>query len=222
VVLGTKRIALHGEMYYFPDKPQLLFLHCQRPSAVGGQTTVCQGSEFYKLLSPGLQKLFLKNRVTYVHRMTADELFSVYGLASPMEAVCNLKSRGFHSVVAVQDQKTVEFRHTTSAIVSTHNNPKKMFLNSVVNVLQMLDRPNKSQVIFESGEPIPMDVLEELESTGEAVSKLIEWESGDIVAIDNTTLMHGRRAFEGDRNIISRFGSSKPIALSHKIEGKNP
>ena len=37
---GSDRISLHGEMYYSPFPPRILFLHCTRPSQNGGETTV--------------------------------------------------------------------------------------------------------------------------------------------------------------------------------------
>ena len=58
VLIGNERVHLHGEMNYSPVRPEILFLHCTIPSAVGGETTLCDGRAFYLALPEELKKLF--------------------------------------------------------------------------------------------------------------------------------------------------------------------
>ena len=37
--------------------------------------------------------------------------------------------------------------------------------------------------------------------------RLEEWETGDIVLIDNYLVMHGRRPYKGDRRVLASLAS---------------
>lgn len=55
---------------------------------------------------------------------------------------------------------------------------------------------------FADGRQIPAGVLGELTGITEALTEEISWQDGDVVLIDNSRVMHGRRAITGSRRTI--------------------
>lgn len=56
--------------------------------------------------------------------------------------------------------------------------------------------------------PVPQPWTDAAQSAGEALSYAHRWRQGDILMLDNTRFMHGRRAIEDAhaRNIVTYFG----------------
>ncbi|WP_392535722.1 TauD/TfdA family dioxygenase [Nostoc sp. C117] len=55
---------------------------------------------------------------------------------------------------------------------------------------------------FEDNSEISDEVLSKLNEMAEKITTEIEWRQGDILMIDNTTILHGRRAFADDQRDI--------------------
>lgn len=53
-----------------------------------------------------------------------------------------------------------------------------------------------STVRFEDGEPIPRKMIEEVVAIQQRIMIPIVWQKGDFAMIDNTSALHGRRAFK--------------------------
>ncbi len=62
-------------------------------------------------------------------------------------------------------------------------------------------------VHFEDGSPIRDEILTELRAAGERLQECLEWQAGDMVMLDNSWIMHGRRAFSGPRDIVTRMAN---------------
>ena len=51
-------------------------------------------------------------------------------------------------------------------------------------------------------------VYEQLASVSAGLTFEVEWQAGDVLMVDNTRMMHGRRpVLDDDRLIWTRFGS---------------
>ncbi|OOZ53026.1 hypothetical protein BOW44_13040 [Solemya velum gill symbiont] len=48
-------------------------------------------------------------------------------------------------------------------------------------------------ITFDNDQAISDEILEEIRVVTEAVTKEVQWQDGDVVMIDNTRVMHGRR-----------------------------
>ena len=208
VVKGNHRLNLHGEMFYFPVKPNILFLNCYVPPERDGETTLCDAIRLYREISPKLRMIFENKKIKYVHKMNTEECKTAYGWTSIDQAVAELGKQGFSAIRKTDDGACVMFEHVTSAIVKTPYDGQPAFINSIVNIANTTKPINKSLVMFADGSPIPREIITEIDETGERICDLIQWQSNDMVVVDNTTLMHGRRAFEGQRSISSRFALS--------------
>jgi alpha-ketoglutarate-dependent taurine dioxygenase len=54
---------------------------------------------------------------------------------------------------------------------------------------------NPDVLKFDDDSQIPDELMDELNGIAERITTNIEWQKGDILMIDNTRIMHGRRAF---------------------------
>jgi hypothetical protein len=60
------------------------------------------------------------------------------------------------------------------------------------------------RITFGDGREIPADLLDEMRGLTDELTRDIEWKNGDVVMIDNTRVMHGRRAItDPDRTIFN-------------------
>jgi alpha-ketoglutarate-dependent taurine dioxygenase len=59
-----------------------------------------------------------------------------------------------------------------------------------------------SVVRLEDGSKIPAEVVREIEAVSEACTVELPWWDGDLIMIDNTRVLHGRRAFNDQKRAI--------------------
>ena len=61
---------------------------------------------------------------------------------------------------------------------------------------------------FENGEFVPDDLVAEVKAVSDQAEGPVAWQPGDIVILDNTRFMHGRRAILdlNNRHIATYFG----------------
>ncbi|MDJ0688013.1 MAG: TauD/TfdA family dioxygenase [Xenococcaceae cyanobacterium MO_188.B32] len=57
-------------------------------------------------------------------------------------------------------------------------------------------------VSFEDGSEIDDEIMSELNEIAEKITAEISWKKGDILMVDNTRIMHGRRAFLDEKRDI--------------------
>jgi alpha-ketoglutarate-dependent taurine dioxygenase len=58
------------------------------------------------------------------------------------------------------------------------------------------------------GSEVTADEIEDMRALAETVTHEINWQDGDIAVLDNTRVMHGRRAIaDADRNLFIGMGS---------------
>jgi hypothetical protein len=57
-------------------------------------------------------------------------------------------------------------------------------------------------VTFSSGEPIPVDWLDEIRETASKSCVGVGWEAGEVVVLDNVAWLHGRESYVGNRQLL--------------------
>jgi len=103
--------------------------------------------------------------------------------------------------VELQEDESVYYEYSTSAVRSNKNVNKKSFANSILGPSYNYQAPI---IKFSDGMPIEEDVHDALESIFEESTVEIDWQSGDVLVIDNIHIMHGRRAIEDvDRKLFN-------------------
>jgi alpha-ketoglutarate-dependent taurine dioxygenase len=212
----------HGEMYYLATPPALLWFYCERPAAAGGQTTVCDGAELWAALGAPTQAFFRAERLKYVRRLADGDWQTTFmtGDLDAVEALC----RETQTTVRIdRAARTVESEYVCPAVRDHARRGRPVFINNVLTVYtaewafesgwiqeNLGAGPSRQSPIVvrtEGGDRLPGPIIDELFAVSERLAVPIEWQVGDVLMVDNTWVLHGRRETRGPgRSILVRMG----------------
>ncbi len=180
---------LHCESARGPNPPDLLWFHCLTPARTGGETTFADGIEIWQGLSEPTRQLFLAKRVKFTELLPPEQWrvgLKLFFLAE----LDHLQLGG--TTFNFQHDGMMRMEFVTSAVRQTRWGNQSSFTNSLTG-------PYPGAATFEDGTPIPASVMAEIKGVHERLIESVAWEPGDLVMLDNSRFMHGRRAFT-DRN----------------------
>jgi alpha-ketoglutarate-dependent taurine dioxygenase len=214
-------IELHGEMYYLKNHPTILWFYCENPPIQGGQTTVSDGREVFKNLSDETKKFFQNQKIKYVRHQASGEWQKAFQTEDLKEVQ---KFCDENETKLFIDSKTgaVTTEYICSAIVKSRDG-EDVFINNLLliyiaewafqsgwfaeNLSNMTNTSPPLVVRMEDDSCIPEHIIEELQQVCDNLTIDIQWDKGDIVMIDNTKILHGRREATGsNRKIFVRMG----------------
>ncbi|MCG6138437.1 MAG: TauD/TfdA family dioxygenase [Nostoc sp. LLA-1] len=195
-------IKLHGEMYYQKTKPLMLWFFCANPASEAGQTTICDGKDFFEQISVSTKDLFSNKKLKFSVYMSKDKWQIKYKTddLDKLQEMCINNDMS----LKVNADKSIYMEYICPAIIPSKCGKYQVFINSLLPTKQLHPEILK----FDDDSEIPHDVLTELNEIAERITIEISWEKGDILMIDNTRVMHGRRAFsDKTRDIYIRLCS---------------
>ncbi|MEV5339369.1 TauD/TfdA family dioxygenase [Streptomyces sp. NPDC052676] len=207
---GHDPIGLHLENGATPFAPDLLWFHCVKAARSGSETTVCDGFRVWDALSERARDLFAAQPVTYtrtVPRQMWQRLAAhlAGGDRQPEEMsvadLHTLMNEGADATFTEEADGGLTYTYRVYAAHPTRWSTRMAWANSLLGPSFNYEAPD---IRFADGTPIPDDVAAEYAEVTEAVTEEIAWEDGDIVLIDNSRVMHGRRAItDPDRTILN-------------------
>lgn len=209
----------HSEGTYrpWPPAPEFCFFYClSPPMSQGGETSLVDGVHFLKSMPHHLLERFRQSNIIYEmcwqpERWQAE--FQVSNLSELNKLLGRFPSIEYH----VKGEDLV-FRYTTAGISQTRSG-QPAFANAVLAHLPRITHPayqqnkvytkDSNHVCFENGEEIADEIIDELIELQDKLMYLHEWQTRDLLVIDNTRFMHGRRMTRSscERVLLSRFGS---------------
>ncbi|MFF3911707.1 TauD/TfdA family dioxygenase [Streptomyces sp. NPDC001848] len=208
---GHDPIGLHLENGATPFAPDLLWFHCVKAAKSGSQTTVCDGFRVWDALSERAKQIFTDKPVKYTRsnvpqamwqrlaahltgsgadaaEMTVDHLYAV-------------SNKGADVLFTQAADGSLTYEYSVYAAHPTRTSSRIAWANSILGPSFNYEAP---EIRFADGSAIPDDVIAEYTEVSEKVTEEIQWEDGDIVLIDNTRVMHGRRAItDPERTILN-------------------
>lgn len=224
---GQADISLHRENGFMPIQPDLLWFCCARPASDGGQTTFCDGVELWRALRESTRRLFTGHKVVSHDRgmplshfrklfdtelstqEVSDILAAIYGGLEGLNArIAGLGAEGSHTV---SPDGTFHVQFRCSAVIQTRFGRLPAFANQIPVFLRRTANKgyaeHSTDVTLDDGSPLPPDVVEELFEAARPLTHEIQWEPGDLVLIDNSRYMHGRRAFADAGRTVYSLGT---------------
>ena len=207
----TFKLPLHGEMFYTKSRPTLLWFYCVAPPLEDGETTVCDGVQVYQELSEATKNLFKTKRIKYIRHYANGEWQGRFQTDDLSELAKFCQESDLHLKID-KDTQAITTEYVYPAIVKTRWGGQEAFLNSIL-IVEWQEAAGKTDSIvrLEDNSRIPDDVLLELQEVTERLTYLISWQRGDILMIDNTRMLHGRRAFsDQQRELYTRMCRSVP------------
>ncbi|MDT8429416.1 MAG: TauD/TfdA family dioxygenase [Pseudomonadales bacterium] len=205
-------IYLHHEMAQTPVSPSKLFFFCRRAAAQGGETPLCRSDLLFahiKQEMPAVAQEFKTKGVRYRSRMPA--------LDDPLSG----QGRSWRSTLSVNDTEAAEAklrqlgydwewlsdgsliaRTPVLPAVRTLSDGSESFYNQLIAAYLgwpgVKESPEKF-ISFGDDTPISPAILHQIAHMAEAFTFDLPWQDGDVALVDNYRVMHGRRAYAGDR-----------------------
>ncbi|MBN3888445.1 MAG: TauD/TfdA family dioxygenase [Nostoc sp. JL31] len=189
-------IKLHGEMYYQQNIPLMLWFFCANPPLEDGETTVCDGRQFFNEISSSTKELFSKKKLKFNVRISQEDWQKKYQTddLNQLEEMC--RKNNMH--LTVNEDQSILLEYISPAIIPSRCGKYQVFINSLLPTKQL----NPKILNFEDDSEIPEEVVSELNEIAEKITTEISWQKGDILMIDNTRILHGRRSFADDQRDI--------------------
>lgn len=205
VNLGHEPFPLHPELSREPWKPDICFFWCMKAPSKGGETTVCDGVEIVRRLPPAVKNAFSKRRLRYQQPATAAEC--AFWLGSPKPDAATIANPPAHCPYSFELVNGQIHRFFLRPVFH-----KPMFSDELAfgNFLFFGRYFNRQSYFptFENREIVPDDLVAAVKAVSDQAESAVAWQPGDIVILDNTRFMHGRRAVLdlNERYIATYFG----------------
>jgi alpha-ketoglutarate-dependent taurine dioxygenase len=189
-------IKLHGEMYYQKNIPLMVWFFCANPASQNGETTVCDGRAFFNQISSPTKELFDNKKLKFTAHMSKDEWHKKYQTddVNRLKEMC----KNNQTYLNIYEDESITLEYICPAVISSRCGQYQVFINSLLPTKQL----NPNILKFDDNSDIPDDVMSELNEIAEKLTTEISWQKGDILMIDNTRIMHGRRAFSDEKRDI--------------------
>ncbi|MDZ7958002.1 MAG: TauD/TfdA family dioxygenase [Aulosira sp. DedQUE10] len=190
------KIKLHGEMYYQKNIPLMLWFFCANPASEKGETTICDGRQLFNELSSSSKDLFSKHKLKFTVQMSQTEWQKKYKTedVNQVAAICKLND----TRLTIYNDNSIITEYLCSSIIPSRCGKHQVFINSLLPAKQLYPELLK----FEDDSDIPDTVMSEVNEIAERITTEIYWQKGDILMIDNTRILHGRRDFNDEKRDI--------------------
>lgn len=215
---SDRTIFFHNEKSYSGTWPYYLFFFCDIPSPVGGETPLSDCRGIYRDIPADIREKFERKRLMYVRRFSNNmgipwrQAFDVAN-EQELEEYCR---KNYIEDLTWNDDGTPVLKYIRdTSLVHPLTGDKCWFNHGTFFNVHSLEPELKEfflsnfgqeglpyNTYYGDGEDIEEEVIMILRALYERHSTSFLWEKGDVVLIDNMLAAHGRRPFEGERNIL--------------------
>jgi alpha-ketoglutarate-dependent taurine dioxygenase len=203
-------IQLHNELSYSSIYPQHLFFICIKPADAGGQTTLGDGRRILEAIDRDVVEELRRRGVCYIRNLSREpgsgyswpEAFDTDDERA-VEAICGKSGAEFRWT----DDGAMQIRQFRPATITHPVTGEEVWFNQAAGFYfdrsksDAATRP-RLESTFGDGGPIPAEMIDHIGGVLEAQAVAHDWETGDIVILDNVLAEHGRMPFTGTREIV--------------------
>lgn len=217
---GARPFPLHPELSREPWKPDVCWFGCLIPPKSGGQTLICDGTTIVEKLPARVFRAFENRRLVYTRTTAPAELEYWLGSADITD----------ERLQNPPEDCPFSYKWIDGEIYRSFSRPvlhKPMFSDKLCfgNFLLFSRYHNNNYAFatFEDGSIVPATLTRSVKWIGDRCSVPIRWRANDLVMLDNTRFMHGRRRIKdtNHRYILSNFGYLN-FAAAIEEEGPSP
>ncbi len=214
---ATEKIPFHHEMAQTPHPPGYIFFYCDIAPASGGATSILHSAEICQRffdIAPDFAAKVEQQGVRYIRYMPADT-----DASSPIgrswkdtfhvdnRADCEAKLRADEMTWQWLDNDLLRTESKTlPAIRFDDATQQKTFFNSILAVYTGWDDARNvatKAVILDNGELMDADVMHKTVTAMDELCVNFTWQEGDVLFVNNHTVLHAREPFTGDRRILA-------------------
>ncbi|XP_002983066.2 clavaminate synthase-like protein At3g21360 [Selaginella moellendorffii] len=199
-----KRISFHNEMAYLTVYPDVIMFFCEQPSPRGGGTALVNGELVYQRLAkemPEIFNLLQEKRICYRTGLPKkwEEAFQTTDKAIAQKRAEAIGARLEWKADGSDHDEPVAYRGPFSATVKHPVKGSMAWFNSICLVQ---DDPVTRGVAFGDGSPIPVEELDKIATVLQEEQVVLDWQKGDVVIVDNLSVMHCRLPGEPPRVVL--------------------
>jgi alpha-ketoglutarate-dependent taurine dioxygenase len=208
-------IPLHNELSYAHVWPARVYFFCVRPADSGGRTPLADCRKVLERIPQPVRSTFESRRVLYLRNFTNtlgrswQHAFETEDPAQ-VETFCQTHGIGFEWL----PDNGLRTRQIRAPVLSHHRTGEPVWFNHAAffhlsslpaEVRAELGRTGTApfQVSYGDGSPIPDDVIQIIRDAYAAETRRFDWQTGDLLMLDNQAIAHGRDPFTGRRGLLA-------------------
>ncbi|WP_084667835.1 TauD/TfdA family dioxygenase [Nioella nitratireducens] len=210
---GLGPIGLHIENGNTPVCPDVVAFYSPVAAFEGSQTTICDGRAVLDSMDDATRARW--QRPMTVERYLPEELWKRYlanehpAISDPSEVTARHVEE-FRAAIPNQDfdmcdDGGITYRLTVAPVRGSSLSGGAAFANAVLGPSHNYAPPRYRFGDADEVSPVEIEALRDLAETH---THEINWQDGDVAVIDNTRVMHGRRAIvDANRQLFIGMGS---------------
>lgn len=214
---ADQQISLHSELSYAHRWPSRLLFFCEHPATAGGATSVADAGRWLRALDPAVRAAFADGL-----RYTQN-LHGGHGLGKSWQQTFETGDRAQVEEFLAEGAANWEWT-ATGLRVSQHraattyhpvtreevwfNQADQWHIGGLPTEIQTMltellaEQDMPQHVTFADGSPIPVEYIRHVREVGWEHAYDVEWNTGEILLVDNVLTAHARRAYRGERRIL--------------------
>ncbi|KAL9972742.1 hypothetical protein ACROYT_G019107 [Oculina patagonica] len=218
---GELAINPHNELSYTTAYPSKVFFFCLKEPAdgCGGETTLVKNSELLSKLDPEVVRKFEEKQVRYV-RYVPDKSNDKYrswqhqfDTDDRQVVEARAKKQGNNNITW-DPNGDLRFWQNRPACIHHPETGEKIWFNQATvahgsffrlflgEVTEIPDHKLPHHTYYGDGSDIEPAVLQHISVTTWECAVGFKWKKGDLLALDNLAVQHGRLGFKGERKLL--------------------
>ncbi|WP_235595918.1 TauD/TfdA family dioxygenase [Mastigocoleus testarum] len=195
---GMHYVSPHCENANSPFRPDVIWFCCAVPAERSGETLFWDGVRVWKELSQELQELFIAKKIRFLQKFPAADWKRFLGSGATLTDVKRMLNNIPGLNYKINEDQSVSIEYICSAVVKTKYGHQDAFANSLIAEY----KNPRGIVTFEDASPIPSTLIDQINQVMNNCIEVISWKPGDLVMIDNSRFLHGRRSFSDRKRRI--------------------
>jgi alpha-ketoglutarate-dependent taurine dioxygenase len=225
-------IPLHNEQAYTREWPLEIWFFCAEAAPEGGATPLADSREVYRRVPADIKRRFVEKGVMYVRNYGN-------GLDVPWQKVFQTEDRARVDAYCARARIECEWKadgelrtrqicqavatHPTTGEVVWFNQAHLFHVSSLEPRVQsaLLQVVGEDELprnaCYGDGTPISEADLEPIRAAYRDAELAFRWQKGDVLAVDNMLVAHGRAPFRGPRRVL--VAMTRPYAAPAGVAG---
>ncbi|WP_320069442.1 TauD/TfdA family dioxygenase [Micromonospora sp. RTGN7] len=208
-------LSPHNEMAYLPRYPRKIFFFCEKQAERGGEVPVNDIRRTAELIPASVLDEFRERGVRYHRNLprtsTAGETgwLDTFGTDDRSTVEEHLRTSGYECTWNADGRLRYHYRR--DAFVTHPVTGEELWFNQVTELncsywrahpgfpADLPDDDYPATTTYGDGAPIPPELVSYLRGVLWRTTRAVRMRAGDVLALDNQVLQHGRFAYEGVR-----------------------
>lgn len=214
---SSEKIPFHHEMAQVPHPPGYIFFYCEKAPLQGGATSLLHSAEICdafmqfnpefaaKVEAQGVQYIRVMPEVTDRSSAIGRSWKETFQVKTLEEAEAVMAEAGMQWEW-LDDGEVKTLTRILPAIRFDEETQRKVFFNSIIAVYTGWNdcrNQGETAVICADGSYMDQAVMQQTVAKMEELCVNFKWQEGDILWINNYTVLHARQPFEGERSILA-------------------